>query len=223
MKNRTEIKESILNKSRILIEQRQRRKKAFARAAASIAVCFAVGFAVKILMSQNFVGNDKFGNTDQGMSLSPSDDTFYVGGEYGGNDSFGMTEGDENDGIGSDTMRLDEAIVSNAEGCRIPDGIRITALSDMSEIYLYAEDNMQLKNIKKLCNLLIGFDLTALGNNQRIEGKGYLIWVEYGDEEVSIQIFGEILQISGGECMKIPSYRAKELNTFLDQLMEEQQ
>lgn len=223
MKNRTETKESILNKSRILIEQRRRRKKAFARTAASIAVCFAVGFAVKILMSQNFVGNDKCYNLEQGMSLSPSDDTFYVGGDKDRNDSFGMTEGDENDGIGSDTMLLDEAIVSNAESCRIPDGIRITALSDMSEIYLSAEDNIQIKNIKRLCNLLMGFDLTALGNNQRIEGNVYLIWAEYGDEEVSIQIFGEILQINGGECMKIPSDRAKELNTFLNQLMEEQQ
>lgn len=215
MKNRAETKESILNKSRVLIERRERRKKAFLQAGASIAACLTIGFIALAVKPWNFDSVDK---NSAAVPESLSDDVEIYDNFSSDEDSFGARDGSLKYSV-SVTEYLDEAIMNQDESCLIPDSMRITALPEMTEFDLSAEKDDELKKIEELCDLLLGLDLTETGRNEKIEG--YLISARYGDDEVTVQIFGEIMQINGGKCMKIPSKQAQELNTFLDGLKEE--
>ncbi len=215
MKTRAETKESILNKSRVLIERRERRKKAFLQAGASIAACLTIGFIALAVKPWNFDSVDK---NSAAVPESPSDDMEIYDNFSSDEDSFGARDGSLKYLVPV-TEYLDEAIMNQDESCLIPDSMRITALPEMTEFDLSAEKDDELKKIEELCDLLLGLDLTEAERNEKIEG--YLISARYGDDEVTVQIFGEIMQINGGKCMKIPSEQAKELNTFLDGLKEE--
>lgn len=215
MKNRAETKESILNKSRALIERRERRKKAFLQAGTSIAACLTIGFIALAVKPWSFDSVDK---NSAPVPESLSDDLGIYDNLSSDEDSFGTRDGSLKYSV-SVTEYLDEAIMNQDESCLIPDSMRITALPEMTEFDLSAEKDDELKKIEELCDLLLSLDLAEAGRNEKFEG--YTISARYGDDEATIHIFGEIMQINGGKCMKIPPKQAQELNTFLNGLKEE--